>query len=55
MESANLQQPIIFFGGVCGMCNTFVDLVLRVDRNRPSCLPRCNRECLYHDWTCAEQ
>ena len=24
--------PIIFFDGVCGMCNRFVDLVMRVDR-----------------------
>src|SRR2546425_7547514 len=24
--------PIIFFDGVCGMCNHFVDLVLRADR-----------------------
>ena len=26
------DQPIIFFDGVCGMCNGFVDLVLRFDR-----------------------
>lgn len=25
-------KPIIFFDGVCGMCNGFVDLVLRADR-----------------------
>jgi predicted DCC family thiol-disulfide oxidoreductase YuxK len=25
-------QPIIFFDGVCGMCNYFVDVVLRADR-----------------------
>jgi predicted DCC family thiol-disulfide oxidoreductase YuxK len=25
-------KPIIFFDGVCGMCNAFVDLVLKVDR-----------------------
>ena len=24
--------PIIFFDGVCGMCNRFVDVVLRADR-----------------------
>lgn len=24
--------PIIFFDGVCGMCNAFVDLMLRADR-----------------------
>lgn len=26
------RQHIIFFDGVCGMCNGFVDLVLRIDR-----------------------
>ncbi|HEY2934812.1 MAG TPA: DCC1-like thiol-disulfide oxidoreductase family protein [Acidobacteriota bacterium] len=25
-------KPIVFFDGVCGMCNTFVNLLLRVDR-----------------------
>ncbi len=25
------DTPIIFFDGVCGMCNRFVDLVLRID------------------------
>ena len=27
-----MDEPIIFFDGVCGMCNHFVDLVLRADR-----------------------
>jgi predicted DCC family thiol-disulfide oxidoreductase YuxK len=27
-----IRKPIIFFDGVCGMCNAFVDFVLRVDR-----------------------
>jgi predicted DCC family thiol-disulfide oxidoreductase YuxK len=27
-------KPIIFFDGVCGMCNAFVDLALRVDRHQ---------------------
>jgi len=27
-----LEKPIIFFDGVCAMCNTFVNLALRVDR-----------------------
>jgi predicted DCC family thiol-disulfide oxidoreductase YuxK len=27
-----IRRPIIFFDGVCGMCNAFVDFVLRVDR-----------------------
>ena len=26
------QHPIIFFDGVCAMCNGFVDLMLRADR-----------------------
>ncbi len=25
------NPPIIFFDGVCGMCNRFVDLILRID------------------------
>ena len=25
------DAPIIFFDGVCGMCNRFVDLILRID------------------------
>jgi predicted DCC family thiol-disulfide oxidoreductase YuxK len=29
-----LEHPIIFFDGVCGLCNRFVDLVLDVDRAR---------------------
>ena len=28
------QKPIIFFDGVCGMCNAFVNLILRVDRRQ---------------------
>ena len=27
-----IDKPIIFFDGVCGMCNAFVDLALRIDR-----------------------
>ena len=27
------ETPIIFFDGVCGMCNRFVDLILRIDSN----------------------
>lgn len=30
--SPAIQKPIIFFDGVCGMCNAFVDLILRVDK-----------------------
>lgn len=29
-----IGKPIIFFDGVCGMCNAFVDLALRVDRDK---------------------
>jgi predicted DCC family thiol-disulfide oxidoreductase YuxK len=34
MEKAQLPagKPIIFFDGVCAMCNTFVNLALRIDR-----------------------
>jgi predicted DCC family thiol-disulfide oxidoreductase YuxK len=28
-----IEKPIIFFDGVCGMCNAFVDLAMRVDRH----------------------
>ena len=28
------QEPIIFFDGVCGMCNAFVTLILRADRKQ---------------------
>lgn len=28
------QSPIVFFDGVCGLCNTFVDRLIRWDRNR---------------------
>ena len=27
------DTPIIFFDGVCSMCNRFVDLILRIDSN----------------------
>ena len=27
-----LDKPIIFFDGVCAMCNTFVNFALRIDR-----------------------
>lgn len=29
-----LQKPIIFFDGVCGMCNAFVNLILKIDRQQ---------------------
>ena len=28
-----MEHPIVFFDGVCGLCNQFVDFVLRYDRN----------------------
>ena len=31
-RSSALEHPIIFFDGVCAMCNRFVDLILRADR-----------------------
>ena len=30
-DYAAQHPPIIFFDGVCGMCNRFVDLILRID------------------------
>lgn len=29
-----VQKPVIFFDGVCGMCNAFVNLILRIDRKQ---------------------
>jgi predicted DCC family thiol-disulfide oxidoreductase YuxK len=29
---AEREHPIVFFDGVCGLCNTAVDWILRVDR-----------------------
>ncbi len=28
------DAPVLFFDGVCGMCNHFVDFLLRCDRNK---------------------
>src|ERR1700751_1135805 len=33
-SAAGLSQPIIFFDDVCVMCNGFVNLILRVDRQQ---------------------
>ena len=33
-NKSEVQEPIIFFDGVCGMCNAFVNLILRVDRKQ---------------------
>lgn len=27
------ERPIVFFDGVCGLCNAFIDFTLRKDRN----------------------
>jgi predicted DCC family thiol-disulfide oxidoreductase YuxK len=32
LSAAGLAKPVIFFDDVCIMCNTFVNLLLRVDR-----------------------
>ncbi len=34
LSEAGVSRPIIFFDGVCAMCNTFVDLILRLDRRQ---------------------
>ena len=34
MPDAAPDRPIIFFDGVCAMCNSFVNLILRVDRRK---------------------
>jgi predicted DCC family thiol-disulfide oxidoreductase YuxK len=33
-QQTPLQHPVILFDGVCNFCNTWVDLLLRVDVNR---------------------
>lgn len=34
MVAPQINKPVIFFDGVCGMCNAFVDLILKVDRGQ---------------------
>jgi predicted DCC family thiol-disulfide oxidoreductase YuxK len=34
LSAAGVAKPVIFFDDVCIMCNTFVDLLLRVDRRQ---------------------
>ncbi len=29
-----IPHPIIFFDGVCGVCNAFVDIMLRIDKRQ---------------------
>jgi len=33
-EATSSNKPIIFFDGVCAMCNSFVDVVIRADKKR---------------------
>ena len=33
-DTPHCDRPIIFFDGVCALCNGFVDLMLRVDRKQ---------------------
>lgn len=30
----NLEKPIVFFDGVCSLCNGFVDFLFRIDRHQ---------------------
>lgn len=32
--AAAATRPIVYFDGVCGLCNGFVDHLIRLDRNR---------------------
>jgi predicted DCC family thiol-disulfide oxidoreductase YuxK len=32
LAAAGIDKPVIFFDDVCTMCNTFVNLMLRIDR-----------------------
>lgn len=34
MDEASTSERIVFFDGVCGLCNRFVDRLLRADRKR---------------------
>lgn len=31
--SSSNQKPIVFFDGVCGLCNRFIDFLIRHDKN----------------------
>jgi predicted DCC family thiol-disulfide oxidoreductase YuxK len=31
-DSISVEHPVLFFDGVCGLCNRFVDFVIRRDR-----------------------
>lgn len=34
LSAAGIEKPVIFFDDVCVMCNTFVNLMLRIDRRQ---------------------
>jgi predicted DCC family thiol-disulfide oxidoreductase YuxK len=34
LSAVGVAKPVIFFDGVCNMCNSFVNLILRVDRRQ---------------------
>jgi len=34
MENSTLQQPVVFFDGLCGLCNGFVDRLIRWDKRQ---------------------
>ena len=38
MTAAEDSKPILFFDGVCGLCNRFVDFVLKHDRHGRVCV-----------------
>ncbi len=33
-QNTKVHNPIIFFDGVCGLCNSFVNIIYNSDRNR---------------------
>jgi len=33
-DPSPVERPIIFFDGVCGVCNAFVDVMLRIDKRQ---------------------
>lgn len=37
MLAISLQKPIVFFDGVCGLCNRFVDFAMRIDKRHVLC------------------
>jgi len=33
-ENTRVHKPIIFFDGVCGLCNSFVNIIYKSDKNK---------------------